>query len=333
VSSLAREPVVPMAESKINCPKCGGPIAFPRDLAGQAATCPHCEEPIILGAKPRMLLWTMIGLVFVCAVVGSAMLFWRMGRAKTDSPLRPSTQATKVFEKPEPPNIAEGAVSDDDRAIEALCRAMYDRSNEKDFDALYQLIATPCKVQLTAADLGNSFTSGGASYRFISIESITYLDGPSGKLAKARVRRMAQNNTDEAEGVREFKCIKESDGWKLFRDQEWTQKILSEFVQVGLSDMVQSNVQQFCSSNPFDKWPANVTNAFEKIYGDLYPGTKAVFPWNLNFSVITNHLEGGFLNLGYSILNDSDHDWDNARLTCCQILPRDVSKIGKSPSF
>jgi hypothetical protein len=286
-------------------------------MAGQAASCPHCQEPIILGAKPRKLLWAMVGIGFVCAVAGSAVVFWHMGKGRTDHALRPSSATTTVFEKKETASVGQVAVSEDDKAIEALCRAMYERANERDFDSMYQMISTPCKAVLTAAELGDAFTSGGVSYRFVSMESITHPDGPSGILARAWVLRVAQSHTAirEGEGVREFKCVKERDGWKLFRDVEWIQKIVAEFGRSGFSEGVRSNIQSFCSSDLFEKWPANETNAFEKMYDSFNPGVKAVFPWNLSFSVTTNNVERFLLTLGFSIRNGADHAWEHAGLS------------------
>jgi hypothetical protein len=304
-----------MAESKIICPKCGGHVAFPKEIAGQAATCPHCQEPIILGAKPRTLLWAIVGVGFVCAVVGSAVVFWHMGKVKTDHALRPSSETTKAFEKKESATVGQVAVSEDDKAIETLCRAMYERANEKDFDSMYQIIAAPCKGALTATEIGDAFTSGGLSYRFVAMESITYPAGPSGKFARARFSRVIQDVTGENEGVREFKCVKERDGWKLFRDGEWMEKIIADFGQSGFSEGVRSNVQNFCSSDPFDKWPVNETNAFEQMYESVHPGVKEVFPWNLSFSVTTNYIDGYLLMIGFSIRNGAGHAWENADLS------------------
>lgn len=290
-------------------------MAFPKEMAGQAASCPHCQEPIILGAKPRTLLWVMVGIGFVCAVAGAAVMFSQMGKGRTDHALRPSSATTTVFEMKETASAGKAAVSEDDKAIEALCRAMYERANERDFDSMYQMLATPCKAVLTAAELGNAFTSGGVSFRFASMESITHPDGPSGKLARARFRRVVQDAMGESEGIREFKCVKEPEGWKLFRDVEWTEKIVAEFGQSGFSEGVRSNIQNYCSTDLFEKWPANETNALELMYANVHPGVKEVFPWNLSFSVTTNSVEPYLLKLGFSIRNAADHAWENPGLS------------------
>ncbi|GEM_PF-1696931 len=303
----------PMGESKISCPKCGGHVAFPKEIAGQAASCPHCQEPIILGTKSRAFLWVMIGAGFLCAVAGCAVLFWQMGRSRADSALRPSSDTTRVFAKKERASVEDPAISEDDRAIETLCRAIYARCNERDFNAMHELMATPCKSALTADEIGKEFSGGGASYRFVAMESITYSGGPSGKLARARFRRFMQDGANDGERVLEFKCVKELQGWKLFRDFEWARKIVAEYARSGLNEEVRSNVEYFCASNPFDKWPANATNAFEKIYDVVHPGAKDVFPWNLSFSITTNYVDvgGSILKLTFSIRNSGDRAWEN----------------------
>jgi hypothetical protein len=257
----------------------------------------------------------MVGIGFVCAVAGSAVLFWHMGKGRTDHALRPTSETTSVLERKESASVGQVAVSDDEKAIETLCRAMYEHANERDFDSMYQMLATPCKAVLTPTELGNSFMSGGVSYRFVGMESITHPDGPSGKLARARFRRVVQDAKGEGEGVREFKCVKEQEGWKLFRDVEWTEKIIAEFGRSGFSEGVRSNVQKFCSCDLFEKWPANETNAFEMMYENVHPGVKAVFPWNLSFSVTTNSVEPYLLKLGFSIRNAADHAWENPGLS------------------
>ncbi len=256
----------------------------------------------------------MVGVGFACAVAGSTVVFWHMGKGKADHALRPTSETTTVFQRKESASVGQPVVSEDDKAIETLCRATYERANEKDFDSMYQMMATPCKGALTAADIGNAFTSGGFSYRFVAMESITHPDGSSGKLARARVRRVFQNANREGEGVAEFKCVKEPEGWKLFRDVEWTEKILAEFERSGFSEGVRSNIQHFCSSNPFDKWPSNETNAFEQMFANAHPGMKEVFPWNLSFSLTTNYSEPYLLKLGFSIRNAADHAWENPGL-------------------
>ena len=125
---------------------------------------------------------------------------------------------------------------------------------------------------------------------------------------------MALGAASDAEGVREFKCVKEPDGWKLFRDFEWMSQIVSDFERSGFTEPLRTNVHLFCASNPFDKWSPNETNAFEKIYGTVYEGGREVFPWNLALTVETNYIDGCMLKVVFSIHNHADHPWENGEL-------------------
>ena len=91
-------------------------------------------------------------------------------------------------------------------------------------------------------------------------------------------------------------------------------QIASDFERFGFTERLRTNVHLFCASNPFDKWPANETNAFEKIYGTVYEGGKEVFPWNLALTVETNYNDGWMLKVVFSIHNNADHPWENGGL-------------------
>ena len=304
-----------MSDLKISCPNCGGHVTYPKEIAGQAAACPHCQQPMVLGSKSRAMLWTALGVALTCAVLGIAALFWHLGKrtAASDPVNRPPRETTKVFDRKQNAPATEATASEDDKAIAALCRAWYERSNEKDFDSMRQMLAGPCKPVLSAAVLENSF-KGGASFRFLGVDSIAYSDSAAGKLAKARIRRAVLSATSESEGVRELKCLKERDGWKLFRDFEWMQELVADFERSGFSDKLGANVRSFCTSAPFEKWPPNETNAFEKIYETVYDHPNEVFPWNLAVTVETNYTESWMLKIGFSVRNNATHLWENGGL-------------------
>jgi hypothetical protein len=259
--------------------------------------------------------WALICVGLVCAVAGSAALFWRLGKNRTDPGGRTGAREPRAAASTNLANSAPATVSPEDIAIETLCRELYYRCQEKDFVAMHRLIATPCKAAVTPAELDRSYTSGGVSYRFVAMESIVHLDGPSGRLARARFRRAVQDNGGEREDAAELKCVKEPDGWKVFRDAEWAEKIIADYRRTGFSEDVRRNIQRFCSSNPFDHWPANETNALDKIYQSVHPGANEVFPWQLSFSVTTNRAEDTLLMLGFTIRNDSARAWNQAGLT------------------
>src|ERR1017187_8311012 len=57
-----------MKEAKINCPKCGGHLVYPAELAGQQAPCPHCNESILLPKTKPITAW-IIAAVFIFIIV------------------------------------------------------------------------------------------------------------------------------------------------------------------------------------------------------------------------------------------------------------------------
>src|ERR1035437_166409 len=59
-----------MADAKTNCPKCGGHVAFPVEMAGTEGSCPHCGENILLPKAKNALVW--IAAIVVIAVIGCA---------------------------------------------------------------------------------------------------------------------------------------------------------------------------------------------------------------------------------------------------------------------
>jgi DNA-directed RNA polymerase subunit RPC12/RpoP len=67
-----------MAEHKISCPKCGGHIVFPKELAGQAIVCPHCSETFFLPKSKPVVPWVItaaFALIAIC--LGLLLVFQR----------------------------------------------------------------------------------------------------------------------------------------------------------------------------------------------------------------------------------------------------------------
>jgi TPR repeat protein len=54
-----------MADAITNCQKCGGNIAFPKELAGKEASCPHCNENILLPKSKHTAVWAIAGVVAI----------------------------------------------------------------------------------------------------------------------------------------------------------------------------------------------------------------------------------------------------------------------------
>lgn len=66
-----------MKEAKISCPKCGGHLVFLKELAGQEAPCPHCNESILLPKTKPATVW-IFATVFIFAIVCVAsILVWK----------------------------------------------------------------------------------------------------------------------------------------------------------------------------------------------------------------------------------------------------------------
>jgi DNA-directed RNA polymerase subunit RPC12/RpoP len=61
-----------MAESKISCPKCAGHVAFPKEMAGQVAACPHCGESILLSKSKFPIAWVVTGRLIIICLAGAA---------------------------------------------------------------------------------------------------------------------------------------------------------------------------------------------------------------------------------------------------------------------
>ncbi len=298
-----------MKEQKISCPKCGGHIAFPKELAGQATSCPHCRQAILLGSKSRTTLWIIIAACFVAAVCISAAVFWHLGKGKTRGTASVATVST--FPNSDVP-ASRPALTDEDKAIEALSRELYRCYNERNYARVHQLLSAACKKSLTQADLQPGV---GHSYEVRAVESITYPQGPSGNLAVARVRRSADFGYGSQEATREVKCVRENGEWKLFRDAEWMEKVLAQFTGPGISDELQTNIAFFCNNDPFHKWSPNITNAFEEIYKAANGKSDAVFPWQLSFTMVSNYVNDNSLRLVFSIKNNSDAVWDSSGLS------------------
>ena len=83
-----------MADAKTICPKCGGHVAFPKELAGKEAPCPHCNENILL-PKPKLpVIWclTATGGCIVAILVVSVLMATHHGNTRKNEPLTTKSQ-------------------------------------------------------------------------------------------------------------------------------------------------------------------------------------------------------------------------------------------------
>ena len=78
-----------MKEAKINCPKCGGHLVFPIELAGQEAPCPHGNESILLPKTKSKTPWIFAAvLVFALVCVGSIVVWKHQAKHDATLPVR-----------------------------------------------------------------------------------------------------------------------------------------------------------------------------------------------------------------------------------------------------
>ena len=143
-----------MAESKISCPKCGGHIVFPKELAGQVIACPHCNETFFL-PKPKSVTPWVITAVFALIVVcfGSLLVIQHHkanSEPQTHSFAKPNTSAEDSPKKS--PDVAVSK-SADDQAIEKLCKEFYDGLSSQSSKSIYDLLSEPCKKALKIEDI------------------------------------------------------------------------------------------------------------------------------------------------------------------------------------
>jgi len=294
-----------MAESKISCPKCAGHIVFPNELAGQAIACPHCNETFFL-PKPKSVTPWIITAVFALIVVclGSLLIVQRQkasSEPQTHSFAKPDTTAQ---DSPKTQPDATVSKSADDQAVEKICKEFYDALSSQNNKALYDLLSEPCKKALKPEDI----FIDGATYEFMDLESVQYKSGSLGKCAMATVRRKVQDHLGSQEGLKDLKFVEETDGWKYFDASDLTKKIIDECVKSGFTDQVNTDIQLMRDSNPFVVLDTNNTNAFEAIYKSDQ-GQAGVFPWDVEFLVESNNIDGYNLNLNYSVRNKSETTW------------------------
>jgi uncharacterized paraquat-inducible protein A len=63
-----------MAKHKTSCPKCGGHIVFPNELAGQAISCPHCNETFFLPKSNSVTPWVITAVFALIAICLGSLL-------------------------------------------------------------------------------------------------------------------------------------------------------------------------------------------------------------------------------------------------------------------
>jgi hypothetical protein len=146
------------------------------------------------------------------------------------------------------------------------------------------------------------------------LESVKFQDGVWGKCATARAKRTVQQpSTGIIEGWRELEFVRESTGWKIFASKEITDAIVSRFLKSGFTDEVRADIKLLRDGDPFSSWDENDTNALAKAF-NLSQGQTPVFPWDVEFLVESNNIDGYTLNLNYSVRNKSENTWSSPLL-------------------
>jgi hypothetical protein len=301
-----------MTELKASCPKCSGHIVFPTELAGQEVACPHCAESILLPKSRRVTAWAVAATFALSTVCLISILIWqhesKRGR-QASSPVGVSeAQKTKLEHKDK-----YAQHSKDEQAIENLCKEYYRSINDKDAGALYRMMAEPCRKALSIEEIKKGHEDV-SNYEFVAVESVRFQEGPLGRCAMARVKRTKSNSfLGIQEGDRYLRFIRESGGWRLFSDVDLKLKMIDQFAKSGLSDQVKANIQLLRSGDPFSAWEKNDTNVFETVFKSLQ-GQRGIFPWNVEFVVGGNKIDGHSLVLNFSVRNTSSNLWSSPPL-------------------
>lgn len=61
-----------MTDAKTSCPKCGGHIAYPKEMAGKEVSCPHCGEPMLLPKAKRVSVWIVASAIVAVVAFAAA---------------------------------------------------------------------------------------------------------------------------------------------------------------------------------------------------------------------------------------------------------------------
>ena len=65
-----------MTDLSTRCPKCGGYMTFPQELAGQQAPCPNCGESILLPKPKRAIVWLALAGLALITICLALVLPW-----------------------------------------------------------------------------------------------------------------------------------------------------------------------------------------------------------------------------------------------------------------
>ena len=89
-----------MKETKISCPKCGGHLVFPIELAGQEAPCPHCNESISLPKSKPTAAWIFAAVFIIISVCVASIIVWKHQTKRDVTVMPPIRVAENTNSKP-----------------------------------------------------------------------------------------------------------------------------------------------------------------------------------------------------------------------------------------
>jgi len=252
------------------------------------------------------MLAAVFALVTICL---GALLIFQHQKGKSEPQTHTFSKPTVTTVDPPKKQTDMASKTADDDAIEKTCRKFYEALSAQDGKSIYELMSEPCKNALTVQDI----FIDGARYEFLDLESVQYKNSGHGQSAMASVRRRLEDRYGNHEGLRDLKFVKESDGWKYFAANDIAKRIVSEFTESGFNDQLNADIQLLRDGDPFVVLDNNNTNAFEAIY-KFDQGQTAIFPWDVEFVVKSNRIDGMMLVLDYSIRNKSATAWASALL-------------------
>jgi hypothetical protein len=298
-----------MADTKVSCPNCGGHILYSNDLAGRSVPCPHCNVTFVLPKAKSAVPLVILALLAVAVISLGGLLVFQLQKKGSPTPTSAGKPGAPAAATP----LAQSSVfvpqTADDQDIAKLCKQYSDAQSSRDTNAVYALFSDFVKTNLTPQTL----FIDGAIYDFENLESVRYRNGNLGKSALAKVKRKAQTPSGMQESVRDLYFIKSGDSWKLFPVLDLARKIIGEYAPTGFSDQIDSDLQILRDGDAFNVWDQNNTNAFAAAF-KLAQHRDGIFPWDLEFSVESNHMDNLIFVVDYRIRNNSPLNWPSSLL-------------------
>lgn len=307
-----------MKESKIACPKCGGHILVPKEIAGQVVACPHCGESILLPKSKFPVAWIVagvLGFVIICLAGALFLLHKPQQTIKTvlivDNSATPTTASqNNTGSKNQADGVEDSA---DVQGIKNVCKDFYSALNSQDTQGIQDLLPESCRSVLTTEDLKKIINPYWGNYQLISLVSAKFQDGATGKRATVMIKRSAQQSGRVEEVNRQYKFIKDANGWRIFLEDDLKDALASRFMKSGFSGDVKKIIQILRDGDPFTKWDQNDTNVLATVFKSSQ-GQSPVFPWDIQFKIVNNKVDKFSLAFDFTLKNNSTEIWESPYL-------------------